>query len=406
MSYRIVNRFLFGTIIADPKTELEKFQKHVTDFTRHEAFAKEELGRILALDKALKQGDQKAIDSLEPELYKSEMKRFEIRYSFSQFRQIKKTAQNLFWAILQQYDLPPRIRKGIEAASRFWSKEKVVIRRKLRDIRYGTDAAYILKYIETCYEIRRQVTHAQAAIVQGKLHSDPEVAKKSKIKIGSFTLINTGGFDDETMAKAANVVAKAERSMHQIGLGRVCYGDIYISKTIDNKRTIAAFYLKASDEMFVRANTPVDWDTVRVICHELAHRLEDRFLQEKDIIGIYRIIKTEEIVKDIPEELMPKLNETLEDKGKTLTVVRIDKYRNKVIWKKEGDRPGALYTAPIEIWLRKKGIEPHLRPEYKGFITPYAKSNPSENFAEMVSYYAIGKLPQAQIELLESVIKL
>ena len=35
------------------------------------------------------------------------------------------------------------------------------------------------------------------------------------------------------------------------------------------------------------------------------------------------------------------------------------------------------------------------------FITAYAKSGgPGENFAEMVSFYALGKLPKEQVELL------
>ena len=38
--------------------------------------------------------------------------------------------------------------------------------------------------------------------------------------------------------------------------------------------------------------------------------------------------------------------------------------------------------------------------------TPYAeKGGPNENFAEMVAYYALGKLPPGLVELLEPILQ-
>jgi hypothetical protein len=51
-----------------------------------------------------------------------------------------------------------------------------------------------------------------------------------------------------------------------------------------------------------------------------------------------------------------------------------------------------------------KGIEPHQIPDYKGFVTKYAGTSSDENFCEMVSFLAIGKLPQSQVELLKPIL--
>jgi hypothetical protein len=261
-------------------------------------------------------------------------------------------------------------------------------------------------YLKLCSELHKQVANSQAAIAKGKLHADPEIAAKTKIKVGSFTLINTGGFDDEIIAKSADVVEKVEKAMRGIGQGKVCYGDILISKTIHNKRTVAAFYVINSDEMFIRANVPSNWDTIRIICHELAHRLYYKFLQSKqaEIKSIYYTLRNQQHGSELPEEYLPERGEELITEGKKLKLTEVSRYKQRVTFVKEGDPPNVAYTAPLLIWLKMKGIEPHQIPDYKGFVTKYAGTNPEENFAEMVSFFAIGKLPQSQIGLLEPIL--
>jgi len=410
-AYRVASRFLFGDAIADPKEDLHKFQVLVDTFCRHEDLAKVELVKLHKFSTAMDQKDFDTARAMTTELKKTNREQYEIKMSVHgglSFQRIKDVAEPLFWAILQQYVLPPQIRRGVETASRFWSKKKLTLRTKSMRGGYGETAEYLEAYLKLCSMIRKQVTDAQLAIVKGKLHADPEIAAQHSKRVGSFNLINTGGFKDEVMEKAAEVVSKAEKAMQGVGLGKVCYGDILISKTISNKRNIAAFYVVNSDEMFVRANTPTDWDTARVICHELAHRLQFKFLTSKaqEINEVYRTLKTHSFLSKsgIPMEALPKRGEELTNNGETFKVTSIDYMHKKIQFTKAGDPPNIAYSAPAEYWFQLKGVEPHQIPGFKGFITRYAGTNPIENFAEMVSFYALGKLPDDQVELLKPIL--
>ena len=58
----------------------------------------------------------------------------------------------------------------------------------------------------------------------------------------------------------------------------------------------------------------------------------------------------------------------------------------------------------LEGYYQLKGIDVRKRPDFKGFITTYAKSDPEENFCEMFAFYCRGDLPNAQAVLFEKVI--
>jgi hypothetical protein len=228
------------------------------------------------------------------------------------------------------------------------------------------------------------------------------------------------------MKRAAEVVEKAEKALTAHGLGKVCYGDVLISKTVNRTKNIAAFYIVNSDEMFVRANTPEDWDTVKTVCHELAHRLEYKFLSSKthEIASLYRQINTHSSF--LSDTSLPKLGETVLYEGKQMKVVDTD-YRRKSVKVQEdaeprcfacgqpvkGHQPDAehktpiirkeFYTMPAAMFYKLQGKEMEVDP--MDFVTPYAKrGGPTENFAEMVAYYVLGKLPKKQIDLLEPII--
>lgn len=417
-AYRVASKFLWGSVIADPKEKLHKFQERIEIWCGQEDLAKADLEKIKELIQegvkelipAIGTDSKKRQQQLVQELKTTANIRFGIKIDQSTYYyRTKEIAEALFWAILQQYQLPPQLQRSVESASRFWSKPKLSKQRiKSMHGTYEADAEILEGYLKLCFELRKQVTTAQAAIVKGKLHSDPEVAAKTKSKAGSFTLINTGGFKDEVMGRSAEVVEKAEKAMRSIGQGRVCYGDILVSKTINNKRSVAAFYVISSDEMFIRANTPTDWDTVRVVCHELTHRLYHQFLQgrKSEIRDIYGSLRTHQFISKsgIPREALPKRGEELIVEGKKLTLTDVDSLRASVKFKKEGDPPNVGYSAPITLWFKMKGLEPHQIPGFKGFITRYAGTNEEENFCEMVSFYAIGKLPKDQVELLEPIL--
>jgi len=405
-AYKVTSRFLWGAVIADPKETLHKFQTLVDEFCALEEFAQKELKKIQDL---VSGSDPKINQQLTYELRETSRQRFIIEINTPlHYRKAQGTAQTLFWAILQQYQLPPQLQKSVEVASRFWSKTRLP-KLRVKSLR-GTYYEQIEKleaYLKLCFEIRKQVTNAQAAIAKGKLHADPEIAAKTKTRVGSFTLVNTGGFEDSVMAKAADVVEKAEKAMRGIDQGRVCFGDILISKTINNKRTVAAFYLTSSDEMFIRANTPTNWDTLQTVCHELAHRLQDKFLQSKkaEIINVYRTIKGQQFLSSsIPDEYLPEQGEELFAGGGKLKVTEVRPYKQQIKFVKEGDPPHIAYSTSLRYWLKMKGIEPHQIQDFKGFITKYAEINPEENFCEMVAHYALGKLPVSQVDLLKPIL--
>lgn len=400
---RIARRFL-GDAIADPKEQLTLFAAAVQSIAKWEDAAKRDSPKIQAFIEAHNAKDYEQSRRLSDELTASSRARFDIELLLSGswwYPRIAIHARKLFWAILQQYVLPRNLQKSVEAANKFYSKNRIN-RFKPKSMAGSYDAAkeYLEAYLKIIGELHKHVMNAEAAIAKGQLHSDPTVAVKTKIRIGSFDVVNTGGFDDDKMKQAAEVVSKAEKAMTAHGLGKVCYGDVLVSKAIQAKKTVAAFYLPSSDEMFIRADVPSDWDTVRIVCHELAHRLEHKFLASKkaEIAELYRSLSHYEIVG----REYPKLGETFEsatgEKGK---VINHDRRRRTVHVKLDMDAPNLYHVVPVALWSKFLGQQEE---SGEGFVTPYAGKDPSENFAEMVSFYVLGKLPEPLKARLEPIL--
>jgi hypothetical protein len=80
-------------------------------------------------------------------------------------------------------------------------------------------------------------------------------------------------------------------------------------------------------------------------------------------------------------------------------------YRRKSVSLKPVEESKYTYKMPVQQFneLTGKGAVANDPME---FITAYAKrGGPAENFAEMVSFYAVGKLPKEQVELLEPLLR-
>jgi hypothetical protein len=277
-------------------------------------------------------------------------------------------------------------------------------------------------YLDFLEDFRKHERLFGLALQQGKAHATDE-ASTTRLKAGPFILVNTGGFDMDTMMAAAKLVEEAAKRMDSIGLGKVCYGDVLLSNRLAGKATVAAFYVVASDEMFVRADLRTTEDTVRVTCHELTHRLEHKFLagKEREIAQLYAKINTHSGFMSNTE--MPAFGAPLTYKGELWKVVDRDTRRRSVklapanplrcfVCAEKGRKehvPDEEHKFPIarketivmpaEHFYKMQGMEQKVDP--LDFITNYAKKGgPSENFAEMVSFYAIGKLPKEQLDLL------
>lgn len=433
-SERVARRFLADQI-ANPREALERFSRAVDDFCKNEVDAVRDLPvlrayvaeSIRASEAGGSKDDYAKTREIGAELTKTSRERQDIAYTLrlgTWFPRIQTAGRLLFWAILQQFLLPPALRKSIEKAAKFWSKSRVNAP-KIKSTRgtYDADAEYLEAYMAVGSELRKQVMNATAAITKGQAHSDPAVAAKTKIHVGSFDVVNTGGFDDEMMKQVAEVVGKAEQALTAHGLGKVCYGDVLVSKSIHRANT-AAFYILASDELFVRADLPVNEETVLTVCHELGHRLQHKFLAGKtrDIDSLYQQLRNHSILSDAP---LPKRGEEVVYEGKKMKVIDTDYRRRSVKIQEaepvcfacgkpvEGHQPDAehkapivrrvVYTMPATSFWRLRGQAVQADP--LDFITAYAKSGgPNENFAEMVSYYCLNKLPKTQTDLLEPII--
>ena len=434
LAAQVVRRFL-AEAIADPKHELGMFQRAIDLLATKEEWSTKYLAMLHAWKEATHKEDSTTARSIMDKIEEhDDGSRWSVESMMKGgywFLNNQSTCKQLFWSILQQYRLPPNLQRSIEAASKFWSKNGV------RPPRPPTSTGpspsqvdYIIANIEAYHkmlaELRKQAMNAEAAIAKGQAHADPTVAAETKIHVGPFDVVNTGGFDAERMKKVVEVVEKAEKALTSHGLGKVCYGDILVSKSISGKR-VGAFYLGSSDEMFVRADILDDETTVRVVCHELAHRLQRKFLEHKtgEIENIYEKLKNEDTEQNkLPAAVYPAIGDVAEipqygplGKLKKWKVFQINKRKREIqvveedsykAWKENWDTPLVRWNIPVETWWKAKGKELEApakpTPTLGKFVTRYAGTDSSENFAEMVSFYVLDKLPKPQVELLEPVL--
>lgn len=311
----------------------------------------------------------------------------------------RKGAGDLFLSILQIYELPAAVRKKIEVCSRFWAKSRVNAPKRGMEIE---------AYAETLTMLRAQIDVAKEAIRVGKEPSaEGSDGTIRKLRAGSFELNNTGGFPTAEVEATAEVVEKAEKLLRDVGLGKVCYGEVQLSNQVARAKTLA-FYDPSADEMFVRVDKRVKaYDLLETFVHELGHRLHFKFLKskEREIRTLYRQIQnlSEKNFEDALSQITPSAGDTFPYKGDTLVVESVDGFRRQVKMVLQGEeKTSPKFTIPLEAYARTKGLLPT---GMIGFVTPYAKKNHEENFAEMLAFYAMGKLSPAHIELFEPLLK-
>lgn len=402
-------------VIGDPQKLIQKFEVVVNDLAVLEKDipwmqeaeklweAEAKLWGLNHYEKLKKDGDPKL------KLIKDYLSlRFDysLKVKFSTHGFQRAEAQYLFLGLLQRYDLPPETRKSIEAAAKYHAS-----RRKTPSKEDALEA-----YTKMMGTIRGQLAAAKDALAHGKLRgtaeNQPEAGQKD-LRAGPFRVVNTGGFDDTTMAEAQAVVEKANQLLQAKGLGRVCYGDVLVSRTL-TKQNVLAFYLVDKDELFVRANLRgKQHDAVQTICHELAHRLHFKFLKAKDrdIRSIYAQIarktnwvdkknKIQEVLKDHPvlpgDTIVGKANRIYEVVGPGYGSggLRVELQRK--------DDPSQKAHIGLEAYLMTKGLL--TTQDLSSFVTGYAAKNHEENFAEMIAYFCLGKLPEDQVEMLKAVL--
>lgn len=321
---------------------------------------------------------------------------FALKVRFSQGFQ---RAHDLFLSILQKFQLGPQLRKSIEAAAKYHSAS----RRK-----QPSDEQALGQYIKTLATVRGQAAAARQAIQEGVPHG--QEGTQEVLRAGSFRVVNTGGFDDQTMQEVVAVVETAEKLLRAKGLDRVCYGDVLVSRTL-SKPTTLAFYLVSKDEMFVRANLRgKQHDAVKTVCHELGHRLHFKFLRSRDqeLRDMYRQIhgKTNKSVRvrEILEANPIVPGDTIVGTKNTLYEVTGTGYGSGEVQVKLQQKSDPTQKAHVglESYLQIKGLLQHS--DLSSHVTPYAAKNYEENFAEMVAFWCLNKLPEDQVGMLEQLV--
>ena len=435
LASRVAERVKQADSFGDPNDLLAQFKRAVAKYAEKEPVAKRflatyaEVVKLMALGAPPEKLKEVRLNGMEELISESEDgKRRQVRdltYEVTThaaqhgWGKIQDVAQNLCFAILQQLVLPPKARKSVEAIAKFYARTpRVSTRGKTYE---EARAKAVQNYLDLLEDFRKQEKVFEVVLTQGKQHS-AEGEGATRVKAGPFTLVNTGGFKPEQMKNIAKLAEEAAQKMAGIWLGKVNYGDILLTNRIE-RANWAAFYVIAKDEMFIRADAKINMDTVRTLCHELTHRLEHKFLPGKkhEITQLYATINTHSSFMSDTE--MPAYGETVEYGGKTLRVEQKDVRRRSVTLADpkppecfvcaekgrdhhENDEEHKMPIRRKEViqmsaamFYKLKGVEQKVDP--LDFVTGYAKKGgPGENFAEMVSFYAIGKLPKEQIDLL------
>lgn len=319
------------------------------------------------------------------------------------YRETNTIAKKLFLSILQTYTLPPALRKKVEAASKFHMKPP----RKPRLPRGGsTYFHYVKLYLEYMASLDMHVSTAKEAISKGVPHSDEGLpdAKSgpTKVKVGPFTLVNTGGFKDSVMQEVGEVVAKAASLLQSHGFGSVCYGDIQVTNTL-SRGAVLAFYVPTHDDLYIRANIRADKTSLHTVLHELGHRHEKKFLSnESKVHDLYRQMSSQNLTS-LPK---PQAGDKMEFKGVKYTVLYPTLGpRGAPSVKLQVEETNRTATVPLDDYWRiqsageGKGVAP------AGFVTSYAKKSPTENYAEMFAFYCQGKLSDEQKKAFEETVR-
>lgn len=355
---KVARRFL-AEAIGDPATLLPNFKKFIEWY---------ELGQNDIYDAA-----------------------YRLKYGPGKIHQLG--IDGLFLALLQTYDLKGNLRKVIEQGSRSFAKTRTV---RPRDPQKAMEL-----YRKKLSEFYIFYDAAKKAVATAKPR-----AESNFLQAGPFRLVNTGGFDNKTMEQVQKVVEQAAAKLQQKGLGKVCYGDVLVSNSVGRSPRVLAFYHIQSDEMFVRANLRGSQGlAIETIIHELGHRLHFKYLKSKDteIERIYAKLMgdSREVAREVAmdKSKWPQPGETYQESRKTYVVDGVEYGKGGLVVRLHNAQdPARKASLPLLAWVQSKGET------VSAFVSPYAKKNYQENFAEMIRYYCMGTLPEDQVQMLEAVL--
>lgn len=397
LAHKVATRYLRSAVTDDPKRLFKSLRRRLDDYDNEEDTAKRYQKQLADFKKQTARG----LIVSQPVGYTDIL---DIGVNVRFFNQYFREMWPLAVTILQGYALPATVRKKVERIARFWATKQKTRKPRLPRKELEQIDAYLTYYLKNLDTLREQFAVIEMAFSKGRLIAEGDDGDPIKVRVGPFTLLNLGGFDDQVMDEVAKAVKQASDEITTSGLGKVCYGDVHVTQKVARGNT-AAFYMPRSDEFFVRADKKVraTGKLVHNILHELGHRYETKFLKnEREVLAtLYALADTG---YELP---VPDPGTVLRDsKGNEYLVAYTSGDRvhlRSVVDGKASPRPDAKIH--IEGYYMMQGVDPRqLDVDFKGFVTPYAKKDPSENFAEMFAFYCVGELPPTQAARFEELV--
>lgn len=318
---------------------------------------------------------------------------FELKRVLSARAVLFPEARALFVGMLKEYELAPADRRQVEKAIRFWSREKQPTAKfATGGDMFSRQEAWIGIFENELAQLREQAELAGRLIRQPKAQGE-----NAKMTAGPFRLVNSGGFTPAIMGGVADAVGRAAGQMQAKGLGAGCYGDVYVVGRL-SKANVVAQYEPATDALFVRASGRKDFEYVRNLIHEIAHRLVTKFLDYDGESAMLQAYRTAERASEDVE--LPNIGDVLKEKNREFSVTKVSATR---IWLREkGNETQVSYVTP-EGWMRALHIMNATVPAH-GFVTRYAATDPEENFCELMSLWCQDKLPATQEQVLALIV--
>lgn len=402
---RVATRYRLAEAIANIPNLASEIGRNLVKFVEFEQTARDYQGYLAEIKKILARDpyseDQKPYwEKIDSHLVEY---RLGIWVSHNYYLWFRDTWE-LSLAVLQQFSLPAPLRRKIEQTAKYWASKQKAKSYRFKGTQLDKFDTIISTYLTQTETILDQFSAITEALSKGKPMSEDD---GSKLKVGPFTLVNTGGFKPEVMNDVAETVKKATSLIMAKGYGKILYGDIMVTKKV-GRSNVLAFYMMNSDELLIRAGLRMSVDSIHTVLHELSHRLHRKFLQSKDqkIRALYQKYKIQKDYGSVDSSMAPQVGEEVEHKGKTLVVDRIGySGRDLTIHLYNKAEPDRKYSVPLKHYVEIfKTEEAGSRPNQKGFVSGYAGKSDGENFAEMMAYYFRDQLSEEQLKDLEEVL--
>lgn len=294
---------------------------------------------------------------------------------------LKENIGDAAFDLITNYNLTKEVRKKLESVVKWKTHGH-------RTPEFKSGLAAVKSYVDLCHLVEEYQKLIEEGLACPK-HEGPQEG------LGGFHLVNTGGFDSSVMESLEAQVDQASQLLQGSNLGQVVYGKVHVTNALD-KQHVLAFYSSPADEMYIRANTR-NSDFLSNFLHELGHRFEYKFLKpRKGASDLYAYVQAREAVLSVPPEVGTEFTEVTKRGPRTYVVEDVQKlhitYRAKV-----SSHNKWRCTASNWYQLRDR------KPDEDGFVSVYASTSPSENYAEMFSAYVQGTLSPKLLPIFEKV---